>query len=84
MFLDAFFNFVWQPCNRYAITDVDCSIPLKSAVAAILYMEIKVTDQAFPGLIADQADWWKNYYNSDGITNDFITKVENYENVNSK
>ena len=60
------------------------SVPLKSAIVAKLYIESKVSNQAVPGSITEQADWWKANYNINGATSHFIRTVENYENINSK
>ncbi|CAK8678126.1 unnamed protein product [Clavelina lepadiformis] len=67
--------------------DGDFRIPLKSALAARLYIEyVQLTEFAqiidIPGTVVEQANWWSQYYTSNGQSNYFKTTVTNYENAN--
>lgn len=61
------------------------STPLRSAVAARIFLEI-LFDQKnnFPGTIPDQAFWWAYNYQTNGDEKMFKTIVENFENAHSK
>ncbi|XP_076802484.1 uncharacterized protein LOC143446634 [Clavelina lepadiformis] len=60
----------------------DFSIPLKSALAAKLYIELISVNGEVPGTVTEQATWWTRYYNENGQISVFETTVTNYESEN--
>ncbi|XP_076799833.1 uncharacterized protein LOC143444925 [Clavelina lepadiformis] len=62
--------------------DGDFSIPLKSALAARLYVEYIQLTQISPATVYEQAIWWSQYYNLNGQSKYFQTTVTDYEYTN--
>lgn len=60
---------------------IDLAKPLYSALAARLYLQLKVINsaQSLPRAITDQAAFWKTNYRPDGVADDFIGSVSRLE-----
>ena len=64
------------------------SVPLHSAVAARIFIEIQLSKkniEEFPANVDDQAIWWATIYtNSTGNITYYISTVQSYEEANRK